>query len=169
MNGSIYCKFPIKYNSVFAKLQRTIRQTKYWNIREHLNSVWFFDSFFIVIFCFQLQAIALFAVIAVAYAQSPDATAETLRNEAVVNPDSFNYAYETSNGINAKSEGQLKQIGGEQGITAQGSYGYTSPEGEKIELSYVADENGKFKLFSFSSWLRGKCFHNLSNWICVTN
>ncbi|XP_055320733.1 larval cuticle protein 65Ag1-like [Sitodiplosis mosellana] len=87
-------------------------------------------------------AIAFFAVVAVAYAQHPDAQAETLRNEAVVNTDSFNYAYETSNGIAAKEQGQLKQIGSESGIAAQGDYSYTSPEGEKIQLSYIADENG---------------------------
>ncbi|XP_055320734.1 cuticle protein CP14.6-like [Sitodiplosis mosellana] len=87
-------------------------------------------------------AIALFAVVAVAYAQHPDAHAETVRNDATVNVDSYNYAYETSNGIAAKEQGQLKQIGSESGIAAQGDYSYTSPEGEKIQLQYVADENG---------------------------
>ncbi|XP_055320745.1 cuticle protein CP14.6-like [Sitodiplosis mosellana] len=87
-------------------------------------------------------AIALFALVVGAYAQHPDASAQVLRNDAVVNPDSFNYAYETSNGIAAKEQGQLKQIGSESGIAAQGDFGYTSPEGEKIQLSYIADENG---------------------------
>lgn len=72
------------------------------------------------------QAIAFFAVVAVAYGQHPDAQAETLRRESVVNPDSFNYAYETSNGIAAKEQGQVKQIGAESGIAAQGDFGYTS-------------------------------------------
>ncbi|XP_055299600.1 cuticle protein CP14.6-like [Sitodiplosis mosellana] len=102
-------------------------------------------------------AIALFALVAGSYAIDPfalkslvgsphhassDATAQVLRNDAVVNPESFNYAYETSNGITAKEQGQLKQIGSEAGITAQGDYAYTSPEGEKVQLSYIADENG---------------------------
>ncbi|XP_055326085.1 cuticle protein CP14.6-like, partial [Sitodiplosis mosellana] len=102
-------------------------------------------------------AIALFALVAGSYAIDPlalktlvfgphhassDATAQVLRNDAVVNPDSFNYAYQTSNGIATKEQGQLKQIGSEAGIAVKGDYAYTSPEGEKVQLSYIADENG---------------------------
>lgn len=91
--------------------------------------------------------IALFAVIAVAAAAvhpapGADVTAETLRLESVVNPDSFQYAFETSNGIKAQEAGQLKQVGEESGIAAQGDYSYLSPEGQEIKVSYIADENG---------------------------
>lgn len=53
---------------------------------------------------FSMQAIAFFAVIAVAAAgvlphSGADATAETLKSDSSVLADSFNYAYETSNGI----------------------------------------------------------------------
>lgn len=94
------------------------------------------------------QAIAFFAVIAVASAallpgqSSGDAQATVLRADAVVNPDSYNWAYETSNGIQAQEQGQLKQIGSEQGIAAQGSYQYNAPDGTPIQVQYVADENG---------------------------
>lgn len=65
-----------------------------------------------------------------------DKDAAVLRFESDVNPDgSYQYAYETSNGISANENG----LGGEQ---ASGSYSYISPEGEKIDISYVADENG---------------------------
>lgn len=53
-----------------------------------------------------------------------------------INPDgSYNYAYETSNGISASEQG----TGGEQ---ASGSYSYVSPEGENIRVSYTADADG---------------------------
>lgn len=81
----------------------------------------------------------MFAIIAVASAASDDAHAETLKSQSVADKDSFNYAYETSNGIFAKSQGQVKQIGSESGIATQGEYSYNSPEGEKISVSYVSD------------------------------
>lgn len=115
--------------------------------------------------------VAFVACIAVASAavlpsSSADAQAETLRSESVVNPDSFQYSYETSNGIvslyrifnwfqkqkanahgffswkKAEEKGQLKQIGAESGIVSQGEYSYTSQDGQKITVSYTADENG---------------------------
>lgn len=100
-----------------------------------------------------MQAIAFFAVIAVAAAAvvqhsvGSDAVAETLKSDSSVLPDSFNYAYETSNGIKGNYEcmdnilwneqilirlilhkfsgaaneaGQLRQIGEEAGIVTQG-------------------------------------------------
>lgn len=71
-----------------------------------------------------------------------DASAQVLRNDQEVNPESFNYAYETSNGIRAQEAGQLRQIGPDAAIVTQGSYSYISPEGEPISISYIADENG---------------------------
>ncbi|KZC07901.1 Endocuticle structural glycoprotein SgAbd-1, partial [Dufourea novaeangliae] len=44
------------------------------------------------------------------------------------NPDgSYNYNYETANG---------------EAREAQGSYSYTAPNGEVVQVSYVANENG---------------------------
>lgn len=71
-----------------------------------------------------------------------DAAAQVLRSDAVVNPDSFQYNYETSNGIVAQEAGQLKQIGQEAAIASQGQFGYTAPDGTPIQLTYIADENG---------------------------
>lgn len=67
-----------------------------------------------------VACIAVASAAAVAPASSADAQAETLRSESVVNADSFQYAFETSNGIKAQSAGQLKQIGDESSIIAQG-------------------------------------------------
>ncbi|KAJ8977360.1 hypothetical protein NQ317_009557 [Molorchus minor] len=46
----------------------------------------------------------------------------------------FSYAYETGDGVSAQEEGNADQ--------AQGSFSYTSPEGQPISVQYVADENG---------------------------
>lgn len=75
--------------------------------------------------------------------QSADATAETLKSVSDVGPESFSYEYETSNGIKANANGELRQIGEEKGIAAQGGYSYTAPDGTLISVTYVADENGK--------------------------
>ncbi|GLV39279.1 Ecdysone-dependent gene 78E [Carabus blaptoides fortunei] len=58
-----------------------------------------------------------------------------LRQDQEVNHDgTYHYVYETENGIHADEQGAP------QG--AQGSFSYTSPEGEHVQLSYTADENG---------------------------
>lgn len=47
----------------------------------------------------------------------------------------YNWAFETSNGISQEESG----VGGQN---AQGSANWYSPEGEPVQLSYVADEFG---------------------------
>lgn len=53
------------------------------------------------------------------------------------------YSYETGNGIQAQEEGELKNAGSENEIqSVSGSYSYTDTNGEKITVTYTADENG---------------------------
>ncbi|XP_059053500.1 larval cuticle protein LCP-17-like [Achroia grisella] len=93
--------------------------------------------------------VAILALVAVAAAdvshlvRSPEADAQTLRQDADVLPDSYNYAYETSNGISAQESGQLKNAGREDAaIEVQGSNQYTAPDGTPIQITYVANEFG---------------------------
>ncbi|XP_067631797.1 endocuticle structural glycoprotein ABD-4 [Eurosta solidaginis] len=67
-----------------------------------------------------------------------------IRQEQEVNFDgSYQYSYETGNGIQADEAGYLKNAGSEaEGQSAQGSFSYTSPEGVPIRITYLADENG---------------------------
>lgn len=60
------------------------------------------------------------------------------------NPDgSYNYSYETGNGIQAQEEGHLNNVGTDQeALEARGSYSYTDNEGNTFQISYVANENG---------------------------
>ncbi|XP_075971007.1 uncharacterized protein LOC142973254 [Anticarsia gemmatalis] len=77
---------------------------------------------------------------------SNDHNAETLKFGNDNAPDgSYNYFYETSNGIAAQEQGVPRVFGGNPPVApvvAQGSYSYTSPEGVPVAISYVADENG---------------------------
>lgn len=67
------------------------------------------------------------------------------------------FRYETSNGISAQAQGYLKTLTipeyegldgkkvaqhEEQVLVQQGSYVYTNSEGQPINVTYVADENG---------------------------
>lgn len=79
----------------------------------------------------------------VQHVPNADNQAQVLRSDSVVNPDSFQYSYETSNGIVANEEGQLKQFtDDESAIVSQGGFRYTAPDGTPISIQYVADENG---------------------------
>ncbi|KAJ2946985.1 hypothetical protein O0L34_g16330 [Tuta absoluta] len=66
-----------------------------------------------------------------------------LRQDSEVNGDgSYQYAYETGNGISADQKGDLKKVGEVDAIEVSGQYQYPGENGENIQLSYVADENG---------------------------
>lgn len=51
---------------------------------------------------------------------------------------SYNYVYETGDGINAQEEGDARG----DGTKAHGGFSYTSPDGQHIQIQYTADENG---------------------------
>ncbi|KAL1516638.1 hypothetical protein ABEB36_000523 [Hypothenemus hampei] len=62
-----------------------------------------------------------------------------LRYENVNNGDgTYQFLYETGNGINAQEQGDARG----DGTQAQGSFSYTSPDGQQIQIQYTADENG---------------------------
>lgn len=76
------------------------------------------------------------AFIACAYAAPQDYAAITTKQDSDITPEgAYRYQYETSNGIAAQEQGN----GGHQ---ANGGFSWYSPEGELIQISYVADENG---------------------------
>lgn len=68
---------------------------------------------------------------------SPDAHAEirSFVNELKQEDGIYNYQFETSNGIAQQEQG----VGG---YYASGSSQYYTPEGQLIQLTYTADENG---------------------------
>ncbi|XP_023172383.1 larval cuticle protein 65Ag1-like [Drosophila hydei] len=91
---------------------------------------------------FLIVFVALFAV-ALAAPVDDSASAQTLRQDSDVGPESFQFAYETSNGIAAEEQGKLKNAGSEnEAISVQGSFRYVADDGQTYEVKYVADENG---------------------------
>lgn len=87
-----------------------------------------------------------------AESKSTDAAAQILRSENVLNLDgSYQYLYETDNGLNVKEQGQPKEIDGsnELAMQVQGGYEYTAPDGAVISMSYIANENGFQPTVSF--------------------
>ncbi|XP_041447655.1 larval cuticle protein 65Ag1-like isoform X1 [Drosophila obscura] len=86
---------------------------------------------------FLIVFVALFAL---ALAAPP---AEILRSESDVGPESYKYAYETSDGTSADEAGQLNNVGTEQeAISVKGSYRFIADDGVTYEVTYIADENG---------------------------
>ncbi|KAI5631622.1 insect cuticle protein domain-containing protein [Phthorimaea operculella] len=75
-------------------------------------------------------------------AAGSEANAETVRADADVRQDGFNYLYETSNDIKAEATGELKQIGDTSAIVVRGQYSYTGADGVPVVVTYIADENG---------------------------
>jgi hypothetical protein len=65
-------------------------------------------------------------------------------NEGVNFDGSYKWSYETGNEIIAEESGYVKNAGvpDQETQVAQGSYSYTAPDGTRISITYVADENG---------------------------
>ncbi|XP_012544117.1 cuticular protein RR-1 motif 6 isoform X1 [Bombyx mori] len=70
--------------------------------------------------------------------------AKIIRQELDVNPDgAYHWTYETENGIVADETGGLKNPQDENPIpSVQGRVSWTAPDGQLVEIQYVADENG---------------------------
>ena len=102
-----------------------------------------FSEQLLILNCIYLQIVALFAMVAVAASAESESNAETLRSAQEVNEDSYNFSYETSNGITHEESGELKKFSPEEeAIVVQGKSGWTSPDGEKVFFEFVADQNG---------------------------
>ncbi|XP_068143091.1 larval cuticle protein 65Ag1-like [Drosophila tropicalis] len=88
---------------------------------------------FIIVF------VALFAFALAA----PNRDAETLRYDTDIDPLSYKFGLETSNGIRTNEEGQVKDVGSEdEAIVVRGSYSYIGDDGVTYSVNYIADKNG---------------------------
>ncbi|KAG5877068.1 hypothetical protein JTB14_014551 [Gonioctena quinquepunctata] len=62
-----------------------------------------------------------------------------------VNPDgSYQWTYETGNGISAQESGQVKpgNTPEEAELEVAGSYEYTKDDGSKVQVSYISNKDG---------------------------
>lgn len=68
----------------------------------------------------------------------------TSYNNDVSFDGSYSYGYTTGDGQQQQASGYLKNPGLKdlEAQSVQGSYSYTSPEGQLITITYIADENG---------------------------
>ncbi|XP_017070678.1 pupal cuticle protein Edg-78E [Drosophila eugracilis] len=84
-----------------------------------------------------LVAVSILLGVQARPSDTPDAHAEirSYVNELKQDDNSYNYQFETSNGIAQQEQG----VGG---YYASGSSQYYTPEGQLIQLTYTADENG---------------------------
>ncbi|EDW68481.1 larval cuticle protein 65Ag1 [Drosophila virilis] len=89
---------------------------------------------------FLIVFVALFAL---ALAAPPQSDVQIVRQDSDVQPDSYKYGVETSDGTNKNEEGQLKNIGTEQeAISVKGSFSFVADDGQTYQVNYIADENG---------------------------
>ncbi|XP_047478680.1 cuticle protein AMP1A-like [Penaeus chinensis] len=86
-----------------------------------------------------MKVVLFVCLIAVAFAR-PDGDAEVLRDEREDQGDgNFRYTFETSNGILQETVGTP---GSEGQSNVVGSYRFTDPDGNVVEVRYTADEEG---------------------------
>ncbi|GJQ71766.1 hypothetical protein Trydic_g11459 [Trypoxylus dichotomus] len=96
-----------------------------------------------------LKLVVILAVIGASLAQVPGKRTyvSILRQRQEIDPiGSYNWQFETENGITANEQGRIRPISGQAGsveaLRAEGEYKYTSPDGIPIYVNYVADEDG---------------------------
>ncbi|XP_064542609.1 larval cuticle protein 65Ag1-like [Drosophila montana] len=88
---------------------------------------------------FLIVFVALFALALAA----PVDDVKILRQDSDVQPESYKYGLETSDGTKKDEQGQLKNIGTEQeAISVQGSFSFVADDGQTYVVNYIADENG---------------------------
>lgn len=81
-------------------------------------------------------------------APRPQEPIAIISQESNIEPDgSYQYSYETANGIKGQETGTLKKATNPDSsdvIIADGSVSYTDPDGNLISLTYTADDENGF-------------------------
>lgn len=92
--------------------------------------------------------VAVAVTMVVGAPQRADEPIAIISQESNIEPDgSYQYSYETANGIKGEETGTLKKSSSPDTsdvIIAQGAVSYTSPEGNLISLTYTADDENGF-------------------------
>ncbi|KAL1455128.1 hypothetical protein WDU94_009244 [Cyamophila willieti] len=97
-----------------------------------------------------MQLLILASALAMAMARPQQYSSQTtpatiLQQDTQVNPDgTYQYSFQTSNGIAAQESGYLKNAGQPEieAQVAQGAFSYPGPDGNSYQLQYTADEEG---------------------------
>ncbi|XP_031640703.1 larval cuticle protein 65Ag1-like [Contarinia nasturtii] len=98
---------------------------------------------------FVIVLAALLAVALAAPPSNPESQATIITQNADIDPQgNYGNEVETSNGISAQEQGQLKPNPSPKSdepaafIAVQGQFSYTAPDGQLYTVRYVADEKG---------------------------
>ncbi|XP_017048574.1 larval cuticle protein 65Ag1-like [Drosophila ficusphila] len=84
---------------------------------------------------FLIVFVALFAVAL--------ADVEIVRQDSDVQPEGYQFSWETSDGSQAQAQGVLNNPGSEhESLAVKGAYSYVGEDGVTYSVSYIADENG---------------------------
>ncbi|XP_065359582.1 larval cuticle protein 65Ag1-like [Calliphora vicina] len=84
---------------------------------------------------FLIVFVALFAIAM--------ADVQILRRDLDVQPESFKFGSETSDGNKHDAEGELHNVGSEQEeLVVRGSYSFVGEDGVTYTVNYLADKNG---------------------------
>ncbi|XP_028031832.1 endocuticle structural glycoprotein SgAbd-8-like [Bombyx mandarina] len=87
--------------------------------------------------------VSMLVAVAFAAPQGPTEPIPIVRDDSQINGDgSYQYAFETGNGISADQKGELKKVGDVEALEVQGEFKYPGENGQDISLTYTADENG---------------------------
>nr|CAD7589211.1 unnamed protein product [Timema genevievae] len=98
-----------------------------------------------------MNILVISCLVAVTYAASPlvkygpNDVIPILAQSSIANEDgSFQNSYESGDGTKVQASGVLKSAGPkeEPAQEVQGAYSYISPDGQTLELRYIANENG---------------------------
>ncbi|KPJ11358.1 Larval cuticle protein 8 [Papilio machaon] len=85
-----------------------------------------------------------FAALALVLAQEEPTKApvEIVKQDSEVDVNGYNFEFETSDGTSRQEQGDYKNDTEQQGLSVKGSYRYIAPDGQHIQVTYVADKNG---------------------------
>ncbi|XP_055387468.1 endocuticle structural glycoprotein ABD-4-like [Condylostylus longicornis] len=96
----------------------------------------------------EILLITIFVAVTIAAPQKSDKDAQIISQDSNIEPDgSYQYSYETDNGIKGEETGTLKKASSPDTsdvIISQGSVSYTAPDGTLISLQYSADDENGF-------------------------
>lgn len=78
----------------------------------------------------------------IAAALAAPADVEILKSTSVIDPESWNFAFEQSDGTKHDQAGVLKNAGSDnEAISVTGSFSFVADDGQTYTVTYIADEN----------------------------
>ncbi|XP_053602429.1 endocuticle structural glycoprotein ABD-5-like [Plodia interpunctella] len=92
-------------------------------------------------------ALAVMAVVCALPQEAPSSQqqqqpVQIVKQDSEVDVNGYNFEFETSDGTSRQEQGEYKNDTDQQGLSVKGSYKYVAPDGQHIQVTFVADKNG---------------------------